>query len=105
MQLHQLAPQPRGYAFERFLKSLFEYAFQIDDLGWGKLTGKIRRGQPAQPGTRAHDIADTGPKFEEERLFRIVDAMDEVAAQTGKTHTQIALNWLLHMMTCSMQMR
>ena len=64
-------------------------------LGWGKLTGKIRRGQPAQPGTRAHDIADTGPKFEEERLFRIVDAMDEVAAQTGKTHTQIALNWLL----------
>lgn len=64
-------------------------------LGWGKLTGKIRRGQPARPGTRAHDIAGTGPKFEEERLFRIIEAMDEVAAQTGKTHTQIALNWLL----------
>lgn len=64
-------------------------------LGWGKLTGKIRRGQPARPGTRAHDIAGTGPKFEEERLFRIVDVMDEVAAQTGRTHTQIALNWLL----------
>jgi len=64
-------------------------------LGWGKLTGKIRRGQPAQPGTRAHDIAGTGPKFEEERLFRIVDALDAVAKETGKTIPQVALNWLL----------
>jgi aryl-alcohol dehydrogenase-like predicted oxidoreductase len=64
-------------------------------LGWGKLTGKIRRGQPAQPGSRAHDIAGTGPSFEEERLFRIVDALDEVAGETGRTITQVALNWLL----------
>jgi aryl-alcohol dehydrogenase-like predicted oxidoreductase len=64
-------------------------------LGWGKLTGKIRRGQPARPGTRAHDIAGTGPHFEEERLFRIVDALDEVAAETGRSIPQIALNWLL----------
>jgi len=64
-------------------------------LGWGKLTGKIRRGQPAAPGTRAHDIAGTGPKFDDERLFRIIDAMDRVAEETGKTITQIALNWLL----------
>ncbi|MGI4878434.1 MAG: aldo/keto reductase [Janthinobacterium lividum] len=64
-------------------------------LGWGKLTGKIRRDQPAKPGTRAHDIAGTGPHFEEERLFRIVDALDVVAAETGKTIPQIALNWLL----------
>lgn len=64
-------------------------------LGWGKLTGKIRRGQPARPGTRAHDIAGTGPHFEEERLFRIVDALDEVAKETGKSIPQIALNWLL----------
>ncbi len=64
-------------------------------LGWGKLTGKIRRGQPARPGTRANDIAGTGPHFEEERLFRIVDALDAVAAETGKSVPQIALNWLL----------
>jgi len=64
-------------------------------LGWGKLTGRIRRGQPAKPGTRAHDIAGTGPHFEEERLFRIVDALDAVAGETGKTIPQIALNWLL----------
>jgi aryl-alcohol dehydrogenase-like predicted oxidoreductase len=64
-------------------------------LGWGKLTGKIRRGQPAQPGTRAHDIAGTGPHYDEERLYRIVDALDEVAQETGKLIPQIALNWLL----------
>lgn len=64
-------------------------------LGWGKLTGKIRRGQPAKPGTRAHDIAGTGPAYPEERLFKIVDALDAVAKETGKTIPQVALNWLL----------
>jgi aryl-alcohol dehydrogenase-like predicted oxidoreductase len=70
-------------------------------LGWGKLTGKIRRGQPAKPGTRAHDIAGTGPQFEEERLFRIIEALDVVAEQTGKSIPQIALNWLLGKKTVS----
>jgi len=64
-------------------------------LGWGKLTGKIRRGQPAKPGTRAHDIAGTGPHFDEERLFHIVDALEQISQETGKTIPQIALNWLL----------
>ena len=70
-------------------------------LGWGKLTGKIRRGQPAKAGTRAHDIAGKGPKYEEERLFRIIDALDGVASETGKTIPQIALNWLLGRPTVS----
>jgi aryl-alcohol dehydrogenase-like predicted oxidoreductase len=70
-------------------------------LGWGKLTGKVRRGQPAQPGTRAHDIPGTGPHFEEERLFRIVDALDAVAQEAGKTIPQVALNWLLQRSTVS----
>ncbi|QCI67100.1 aldo/keto reductase [Phreatobacter stygius] len=70
-------------------------------LGWGKLTGKIRRGQPAAPGTRAHDIAGTGPRFEEERLFKIVEALDAVAKDCGKTIPQVALNWLLQKPTVS----
>jgi len=70
-------------------------------LGWGKLTGKIRRDQPAKPGTRAFDIAGTGPHFEEERLFRIVDALETIAGQTGKSIPQIALNWLLQRPTIS----
>jgi aryl-alcohol dehydrogenase-like predicted oxidoreductase len=76
-------------------------AFVWSPLGWGKLTGKIRRGQPAKPGSRAHDIAGTGPHFDEERLFAVVDALDEVAAETGKAIPQVALNWLLRRPTVS----
>jgi aryl-alcohol dehydrogenase-like predicted oxidoreductase len=64
-------------------------------LGWGRLTGRIRRGQPPPPGSRLHDTAVYGPPVEDERLYRVVDALDEVAAETGKTVPQIALNWLL----------
>ncbi len=70
-------------------------------LGWGKLTGKIRRGQPARPGTRAHDIAGTGPHYSDERLFAIIDALDVAAGETGKTVPQVALNWLLQRETVS----
>ena len=68
-------------------------------LGWGKLTGKIRRGQPPKPGMRAYEIPGTGPHYEEARLFAIVDALDAVAEETGKTIPQIALNWLLRRKT------
>jgi len=64
-------------------------------LGWGRLTGKIRRGQPLPAGSRLHDTAGFAPPTDHERLYRVVDALDEVAAQTGKTAPQIAINWLL----------
>ena len=70
-------------------------------LGWGKLTGKVRRGQPAKPGTRAHDIAGTGPHYSEERLFNIVDTLNSLVEETGKSVTQLALNWLLQRPTVS----
>jgi aryl-alcohol dehydrogenase-like predicted oxidoreductase len=70
-------------------------------LGWGKLTGKIRRDQPPKPGSRAHDIAGTGPHYDEERLFAIVDVLDDVAQETGRTIPQIALAWLLRRPTVS----
>jgi aryl-alcohol dehydrogenase-like predicted oxidoreductase len=70
-------------------------------LGWGKLTGAIRRGRPARPGTRAHDIAGTGPPYEEERLFRVIEVLDAVASEAGKTIPQVALNWLLRRPTVS----
>jgi aryl-alcohol dehydrogenase-like predicted oxidoreductase len=64
-------------------------------LGWGRLTGKIRRGQPWPEGSRLHDTATFAPPVDEERLYRVVDALDAIAAETGKTIPQIALNWLL----------
>jgi aryl-alcohol dehydrogenase-like predicted oxidoreductase len=66
-------------------------------LGWGRLTGRIRRGQPLPEGTRLQNslTADGGPQVPEEYLYRVVDALDAVAAETDKTVPQIALNWAL----------
>lgn len=70
-------------------------------LGWGRLTGKLRRGQPLPATSRLHDTADVGPPVAQERLFRIVDALDIVAEETGKSIPQIAINWLLQRPTVS----
>ena len=64
-------------------------------LGWGRLTGKIRRGQPLPKASRLHETAGFAPPVDVERVYRVVDALDEVAKETGKTLPQIALNWLL----------
>jgi aryl-alcohol dehydrogenase-like predicted oxidoreductase len=64
-------------------------------LGWGRLTGRIRRGQPAPSGRIASGGAEGGPPVADEYLFGVVDALDAVAAETGKTVPQVALNWLL----------
>jgi aryl-alcohol dehydrogenase-like predicted oxidoreductase len=66
-------------------------------LGWGRLTGKIRRGQPPPPESRRNvrESNDIGPPADEEYLYKVVDALDAVAAETGRTVPQVALNWLL----------
>src|SRR5476649_1880842 len=70
-------------------------------LGWGRLTGKIRRGQPLPAGSRLHDTASFAPPVDEERLYRVVDALEAIATETGKSIPQIALNWLLQRPTVS----
>lgn len=66
-------------------------------LGWGRLTGKLRRGQALPEVSRLHDpvIVGAGPQVADEALYRVVDALDEVAQETGKTVPQIALAWVL----------
>lgn len=64
-------------------------------LGWGRLTGKIRRGQPLTEGRIAAGGAVGGPIVNDEYLYNVVDALDLVAQETGKTIAQVALNWLL----------
>jgi aryl-alcohol dehydrogenase-like predicted oxidoreductase len=66
-------------------------------LGWGRLTGKIRRGQPIPKSSRLQSkmVTEIGPQVADDYLYRVVDALDEVAEETGKTVAQIALNWLL----------
>ena len=72
-------------------------------LGWGRLTGKLRRGQPKPETSRLHTpvVVDKGPQVDEEYLYRVVDALDEVVAETGRTLPQVALNWVLHRPTVS----
>ena len=64
-------------------------------LGWGRLTGKIRRGQPLPAESRLHKTGDMGPQVANEYLYKVVDALEAVAKETGHTVPQVALNWLL----------
>jgi aryl-alcohol dehydrogenase-like predicted oxidoreductase len=72
-------------------------------LGWGRLTGKIRRGQPPPQTSRlrSRTVVDMGPQVEDEYLFTVVDALEHVARESGKTVPQVALNWLLQRPTVS----
>ena len=72
-------------------------------LGWGRLTGKIRRGQPIPKGSRRNvkESNDIGPQVNDEYLYKVVDALDEVANETGKSVPQVAINWLLQRPTVS----
>lgn len=66
-------------------------------LGMGRLGGKIRRGQAAPDVSRLKDAttARIAPPVEEEQVYRVVDALDAVAQETGKSVAQIAINWVL----------
>jgi aryl-alcohol dehydrogenase-like predicted oxidoreductase len=66
-------------------------------LGWGRLTGKLRRGQPMPEVTRLQSkiAADKGPQVPQEYLYKVVDELDAVAKEAGKSVPQVALNWLL----------
>jgi aryl-alcohol dehydrogenase-like predicted oxidoreductase len=70
-------------------------------LGWGRLTGKVRRGQPLPERSRLHATADYGPPVDDELLYDVVDVLDEIAEETGKAVPQIAINWLLTRPTVS----
>lgn len=89
----------RDYEWELMPLALEEKVGAVvwSPLGWGRLTGKIRRGQPQPENSRLSSqfSNDRGPKVDDEYLYRVVDALDAIAAETGRTVPQIALNWLL----------
>jgi aryl-alcohol dehydrogenase-like predicted oxidoreductase len=66
-------------------------------LGAGMLTGKYRRADRPEEGTRiAHTAQFTVPRFWHERGFSIIEAVLQAARESEKTPAQIALSWLLH---------
>ncbi|MGZ3872214.1 MAG: aldo/keto reductase [Mucilaginibacter sp.] len=64
-------------------------------LASGQLSGKFRRGQPIPDDNRTQKGGSHGPATDFEHLYNIVDALDEVAEETGKSVAQVSLNWLL----------
>jgi aryl-alcohol dehydrogenase-like predicted oxidoreductase len=93
----------RDYEWELMPQGLSEGigALVWSPLGWGRLTGRIRRGQPVPEVSRLHKTSDRGPIVADEYLYRVVDALDAVAAESGRTVPQVALNWLLRKPTVS----
>ncbi|MBC7938040.1 MAG: aldo/keto reductase [Rhizobacter sp.] len=70
-------------------------------LGWGRLTGKIKRNQPVAEGRIQAGGAVGSPPVEDEFLYTVVDALEKIANETGKTISQVAINWLLQNETVS----
>jgi len=70
-------------------------------LGYARLTGKIRRGQNLPSSSRLNTTADKGPPVDDDYVYTVLDAIEEIAAETGKSIPQIALNWLLQRPTVS----
>ena len=64
-------------------------------LSQGRLSGKFRRGQPIPAGSRVDQGAGEGPAIADEWLYSVVDVLDAISAETGKTVAQVSLNWLL----------
>ena len=87
----------RDYEWELMPLALAEKVATVvwSPLGWARLTGKIRRGQPLPAKSRLHVTARNGPPVDGEYVYRVVDAIDAVASETGKSVPQIAINWLL----------
>ncbi len=64
-------------------------------LSAGRLSGKFRRTDPMPASSRIAQGGGEGPSIPEEWFYHLVDVLDEVSAETGKTVAQVALNWLL----------
>ncbi|SFE26865.1 Predicted oxidoreductase [Chitinophaga sp. CF118] len=72
-------------------------------LAAGRLSGKYKRDQPLPENAR---VAQGGSPIPEsavsnEVFYNIIDVLEEVAAETGKTVAQVSLNWLLQRPTVS----
>ncbi len=65
-------------------------------LSGGRLGGKFRRNQPIPQDTRIAQGGGLGPDMPAEFFYNLIDVLDEIAEETGKTISQIAINWLLH---------
>jgi aryl-alcohol dehydrogenase-like predicted oxidoreductase len=64
-------------------------------LSQGRLSGRYRRNQPIPAGSRVAQGAGEGPAVPDDFLYSIIDVLDEISAETGRSVSQVSLNWLL----------
>jgi aryl-alcohol dehydrogenase-like predicted oxidoreductase len=64
-------------------------------LASGFLSGKYQKNQPPPPGTRLETWKDRMLGFDNERNWRILDAVRAVAAETNATPAGVSIAWLL----------
>ena len=64
-------------------------------LAGGKLNGKISRHMGIPAGTRFDGPGGLGSQTETERLFRIVDCLQRISGEDGRTVPQVALAWVV----------
>ncbi|WP_057939770.1 aldo/keto reductase [Algoriphagus resistens] len=70
-------------------------------LGWGRLTGKIRRNKPMEEG-RIKSGGDLGsPPVNDGLIFDVVDVLERIAVKNDRSIPQVAIAWLLHNPTVS----
>ena len=65
-------------------------------LAGGLLSGRIARNKPAPADSRIAREGAYGPAYPEDQLYRIVDELQAIAGETGRSVNQVALNWVLH---------
>lgn len=65
-------------------------------LAGGLLSGKIRRDRPPAEGTRMATQDGPGRHYPRDQLYAVIDVLHEIAAETGRTVSQVALNWVMH---------
>ena len=70
-------------------------------LSAGRLGGKYRRNQPIPADGRIAQGGGEGPPISDDFFYGIIDVLDEIALETGKTVAQVALNWVLQRPTVS----
>jgi len=70
-------------------------------LAGGFLSGKYQRGASAPAGSRMEQMKARFAQFDKERNWKILDAVNAVVKETGATHSQVSLAWLLGRETVS----
>ena len=70
-------------------------------LGWGRLTGKMKRNGIEGEGRVKLGGLVGAPPVDDEYLFSVLDVLEAVSAETGKTVAQVSINWLLQNKTVS----